>query len=443
MMWVFSVLAPVAAVCHEKCGASTGNTLLQKSNHLGKSVPALDMLDTSHLDILEVGECSAPPGQYYSRCNSCRLQGSGSSYWYHDMWCSCGGTECQNESCARDASLYHMSKSGCGCGTVLCDCGTARTPSAPDNAHYTDGCKWRCDDGFQYNATSMGCTAVTTTTTSTLPWYYDMPTTSTTTTTTSTTTTSTTTTPSTTTAATTTTTTTTTTMSTTTTSTTASTTTPTTTTAATTTTSTSTSTTAPITTTQDTTSSWENHFATVTGPDQACRGATPSDNRLSYFLVSTANSLQSCQVQCVQLESHMCQGIEYNIGGRCELWIRPEGIGTTKPLAGYTCLRYLNPAEVTSTSSVSIRPGFELADGGFDRVCRGSSVSDNLASYFKVVQAASLDSCQQFCEQEPNQACQGIEHNLGGRCELWIRPGGIEVTKEMTGYTCLRYTPPQ
>ncbi|OLQ04089.1 hypothetical protein AK812_SmicGene12874 [Symbiodinium microadriaticum] len=34
-------------------------------------------------------------------------------------------------------------------------------------------------------------------------------------------------------------------------------------------------------------------------------------------------------------------GIEYHTSGRCELWTRQDGIGTTMALAGYTCLRYV------------------------------------------------------------------------------------------------------
>merc|ERR1712066_1190747 len=44
-----------------------------------------------------------------------------------------------------------------------------------------------------------------------------------------------------------------------------------------------------------------------------------------------------------------CQGVEYS-SGRCELWTRPAGIGTTKPVAGFTCLRY-DPVHVMKARS--------------------------------------------------------------------------------------------
>lgn len=37
-------------------------------------------------------------------------------------------------------------------------------------------------------------------------------------------------------------------------------------------------------------------------------------------------------------------------------------------------------------------------------------------------------------------SCKGIEFGPRGRCELWVRPTGIEASKTLNGYTCLRRT---
>merc|ERR1712007_83377 len=44
-----------------------------------------------------------------------------------------------------------------------------------------------------------------------------------------------------------------------------------------------------------------------------------------------------------------CTGIEYMNGGRrCEVWTRPDGIGATKSVSGFTCLRYVPTPVPTS-----------------------------------------------------------------------------------------------
>ena len=79
----------------------------------------------------------------------------------------------------------------------------------------------------------------------------------------------------------------------------------------------------------------------------------------------------------------------------------------------------------------------------------------------------SLEACKQLCAA--NSTCVGIEYNSGAlgvkawkkmkimkeawmirkrlesrggrRCEIWVRPEGIEVTKPADGYICLKYLP--
>eukprot|EP00440_Ansanella_granifera_P040180 gb/GFBE01043581.1/.p1 GENE.gb/GFBE01043581.1/~~gb/GFBE01043581.1/.p1 ORF type:complete len:502 (+),score=103.83 gb/GFBE01043581.1/:1-1506(+) len=99
-------------------------------------------------------------------------------------------------------------------------------------------------------------------------------------------------------------------------------------------------------------------------------------------------------------------------------------------------------ASPSSTSSVptTVPPaeGFFTIDGSVDRVCRGASAQDNLASHYTVASAASLEACQALCMSETS--CKGVEfHAASGRCEVWVRPQGIGATAGVPGFTCLGY----
>ena len=80
------------------------------------------------------------------------------------------------------------------------------------------------------------------------------------------------------------------------------------------------------------------NFATVNGENQACRGATPTDNSVTYYEVVGDTSLDACKWSCVGRGSE-CKGIEFS-AGRCEVWIRTQGIAATWPVQGFSCLRY-------------------------------------------------------------------------------------------------------
>eukprot|EP00931_Biecheleriopsis_adriatica_P077628 TRINITY_DN51149_c0_g1_i1.p1 TRINITY_DN51149_c0_g1~~TRINITY_DN51149_c0_g1_i1.p1 ORF type:complete len:578 (-),score=42.96 TRINITY_DN51149_c0_g1_i1:46-1779(-) len=95
------------------------------------------------------------------------------------------------------------------------------------------------------------------------------------------------------------------------------------------------------------------------GTDQVCRGATTSDNSASYYKVfpqiHCPSMPASCQVACKEKALDACKaacrtmpedckGIEYHPSGHCEVWTRLAGIGTTKSIADYTCLRYTGAA---------------------------------------------------------------------------------------------------
>ena len=63
-----------------------------------------------------------------------------------------------------------------------------------------------------------------------------------------------------------------------------------------------------------------------------------SFNHLWVFFVE-ADSLEACKGLCA--ETAGCKGIEYHMYGRCEIWLREDGIQASKAAAGYTCLRFI------------------------------------------------------------------------------------------------------
>jgi len=178
-------------------------------------------------------------------------------------------------------------------------------------------------------------------------------------------------------------------------------------------------------------------FTPVDGGDgRACRGASASDNLEEYYQIFTGvSSIEDCKAKCIG--DPECKGIEHNSGsGRCEVWVRPEGIDASVPFQGYTCLRYGSMA--TTTPLVTPLP-FTPVDGGDGRACRGASASDNLEEYYQIFTGvSSIEDCKAKCIGDPE--CKGIEHNSGsGRCEVWVRPGGIDASVPFQGYTCLNY----
>jgi len=75
------------------------------------------------------------------------------------------------------------------------------------------------------------------------------------------------------------------------------------------------------------------------GEHRVCRGATSTDNSAKYYQLFTGiPNLESCKALCVGKVG--CVGVEFQDGGRCEVWTRPEGIGATAGASGYRCLRY-------------------------------------------------------------------------------------------------------
>ena len=112
--------------------------------------------------------------------------------------------------------------------------------------------------------------------------------------------------------------------------------------------------------------------------------------------------------------------------GGCEIWTLAAGIGATVASPGRTCLAY--------------KP-FKTLDGFSGRVCRGSSPTDSLSSYYTLTGpdvTPTLDACQNLCMATPG--CKGVEFRSGW-CEVWRRPEGIMAIAVSPGADCLRYEP--
>jgi len=170
-------------------------------------------------------------------------------------------------------------------------------------------------------------------------------------------------------------------------------------------------------------------FEAVGEGARACRGANPSDNQVSYYSVFRTSSLSVCKGLC--RSQNDCKGIEFAIdSGRCEVWVRPEGIESSMALTGYTCFSYSRSRD---TTVIGTAPNFNPVDGGDSRACRGSTVSDNFPSYYQLSSAGSLEECKTLCVA--TEGCKGIEYSSKGRCEVWTR--AIEASISLRGFTCL------
>jgi len=85
------------------------------------------------------------------------------------------------------------------------------------------------------------------------------------------------------------------------------------------------------------------------GIDQACRGANSHDNSDSYYMVTSAKSLDECKSKCAEAEC--CTGVEYGPQNRCEVWAK--AIETSVSVTGYTCVRVPSPPVCTLWDGVT------------------------------------------------------------------------------------------
>ena len=171
---------------------------------------------------------------------------------------------------------------------------------------------------------------------------------------------------------------------------------------------------------------WE--AVSSTPGSHACRGDSRTDNSKSYYEVTAGiGSLEACQSLCEEQASD-CKGIEYNPSGRCEVWMRSEGIAATStpPAAWgeFQCLRFGWPVSMLSPAA-----------GGEDRACRGESATDNSADYYVLHDVQHLAGCKALCAAAP--VCYGLEYGGGRRCEIWTRP--IMATAVVSRSLCLRF----
>lgn len=153
--------------------------------------------------------------------------------------------------------------------------------------------------------------------------------------------------------------------------------------------------------------------------NKACRGASINDNQAAHYVLAPAASVDACKAACLQ--EPLCSGVEYSLN-RCEVWTRPGGIRAMKPLENFTCYTF-QPAGAEA---------FHAVDGGRDRACRGTTVTDNSDSYMKVLKLQSLFECKSACLQDPE--CKGVEFSLG-RCEVWTQE--IQSSAGVEGFVCL------
>ena len=144
------------------------------------------------------------------------------------------------------------------------------------------------------------------------------------------------------------------------------------------------------------------------GEGRACRGETSEDVQSSYYLESSATSLQDCQDQCVRhsettLASGACKGISYDSSsGACRVWTLPAGIGATAAEAASFCQRY---------------EPFVALDGGHNRACRGWHSQDISASYytsFLASEVASLEACRIRCLKFTNCRGRTLRQSMSG-----------------------------
>lgn len=214
------------------------------------------------------------------------------------------------------------------------------------------------------------------------------------------------------------------------------------------------------------------YWSLAAAQDKACRGLYHFDNSHKHYLVRQgSDTLESCQEWC-QSNSN-CTGIEFSAvhGQRCEIWVRPYGVGATVDVANFVCLRFGTPKRSPTDFArrgpwvdCNQEPCYEwsLADGGEGRVCRGANTTDDGENYYVLHEGTpTLDDCLGICNGMNaacstglcDMACSGIEYHPvfnEGRCEVWTRPGytnpatgihypGVGATTAKDGFVCMRF----
>eukprot|EP00439_Symbiodinium_sp_Y106_P012629 s287_g1.t2 len=147
-----------------------------------------------------------------------------------------------------------------------------------------------------------------------------------------------------------------------------------------------------------------------TGKDEACRGLTARDSSEHDYRLYVNETFSGCQRRC-RVASDVCQGIDFGVDGRCEVWTHSAGIQATVPVMGHSCYIFA-PSDFESV-------------GGENQACRGRTWYDNSPLYYTHVRDQSLDSCKSLCRGMGTR-CKGIEF---GSCAglVKILPVGLEL----------------
>jgi len=76
------------------------------------------------------------------------------------------------------------------------------------------------------------------------------------------------------------------------------------------------------------------------GMGRACRGSSEADNSTENYAVENAASLKGCKMLCINADG--CVGVGFHHPtGRCEVWNRPQGVGSSIPEEHSECHRFL------------------------------------------------------------------------------------------------------
>ncbi|CAE7212169.1 unnamed protein product [Symbiodinium natans] len=125
-------------------------------------------------------------------------------------------------------------------------------------------------------------------------------------------------------------------------------------------------------------------------------------------------------------------------GVACQTCVRSEPSPTASATSSTTDAQTTEATTSTpSTTQAAAMKEWEMV-GTSDSACRGNSTNDSSPSHYSVVpqRITSIEDCKALCVQDAS--CKGIEYSFG-RCEIWTRPEGIFATKQIDGFSCMRY----
>ena len=167
------------------------------------------------------------------------------------------------------------------------------------------------------------------------------------------------------------------------------------------------------------------------GSNRACRGSHPGDTWSSYYELyghqgqDLVESLDQCKSLCMANPS--CKGIEYR-DGRCEVWTRRAGIGSSAASTGSMCLR----KGVASGAGIGL-VGLDAFEAvfGVNKTCLGSNSTDP-PTVWGPESVATEEECRALCMSTPG--CTGIDFSFEG-CRVWTYE--IQSSAPQVGEKCV------